>query len=209
MQDGVLYVATGSSRSGKTAWIKKRIARARRLLVWDPKPDYCAGKYPLKNVHVVRTKAELFKAVQVKGPARIVFHTRTDPALFGWWSRCAYVFARLAPAVIVAEETADVTSPGKAPMYWGELCRKVLGTGSDLYAVTQRPAESDKTAVGNAGVFHVCRMSRRKDRKYMAEELDVAESSIASLKADEAVGLFEFIEKDMRTHVVKRGKMQF
>lgn len=205
-KDGCLFVVTGATRSGKGAWIKQQVGGASRLLVWDPKPDYCAGRpadFPLKNMTIIRSPSELFNAVQTTRPARIGFVAPTDPKLFEWWAKCAYIFARLAPAVLVAEETSDVTNPGKAPKGWGELCRKVLVTGSDLYAVTQRPAESDKTAFGNATIFHVGRMSRAKDRKYMAEEMDIPTADIARL------GDLEYIEKDNRTLKVTTGRVSF
>lgn len=103
---------------------------------------------------------------------------------------------------MVAEEIADVTSPGKAPDARGLLVRQGLGWGINIYAITQRPAESDKTVMGNATYFHAHAMSRSKDRKYMAEEMDLPVEQLAALQP------LQWIER-WNTGAVKRGTLRF
>lgn len=156
------------------------------MIVWDAKHEY-AGQ-------IVRTTINLLATLRETGrsAARIVYR----PARlsdFSWWCQCAYAWAvQHGAASIIAEETADVTSPGKAPDAWGVLLRRVRCTGSAVYAVTQRPAESDKTAIGNASLIHCGRLSRDQDRAYMAREISVEKKIIADLRP------FEYIERDER-----------
>lgn len=106
---------------------------------------------------------------------------------------------------IVAEELADVTSPAKAPEGWGMLIRRCRKYGGDVYGITQRPAESDKTLFGNCMVLHVCGLQRANDRKYVAMELDMPVSDIAALSREK----LEFIHKDMRSGKVDKGRLTF
>lgn len=203
LRDGRIIVVVGSTGSGKSQWVRQQIKTAPRLWVWDVKPEYHA----LRGTLIVRTRAHLLALAQVEIKQRVLFVVPPTPANFEWWARCAYLAARIKPITVVAEEIADVTSPGKAPLHWGQLVRKVRATGSDLYAITQRPAESDKTAIGNASLFHVGRISRKKDRVYMAAELDIKESALAALTSDET-GAY-YIEKNTLNLKITRGRITF
>ncbi len=72
-----------------------------------------------------------------------------------------------------------------------------------MYALTQRPAESDKTILGNCALIHCGRMNTQRDRKYMAECLDVPIADVAALRD------LEHLERDMRTHELRRGVVRF
>ena len=113
------------------------------------------------------------------------------------------VWMKAAPGSLVVEELADVTSPGKAPEGWGELIRKGRHYGGSIYALTQRPAESDKTIAGNADIIHTGRLSFPRDRKTMAEYLDVPVSKITALPS------LHWIERDMRTRELRTGVLTF
>lgn len=198
--DGTLYVVTGASRTGKTSWVVDRVSRARRLLVWDS-----AGEFSdLHRCARVESIAELARLV-IPGAAakRIGYCVPVTAANFAAWCRLAWVYIRAhAAATVVVEELADVTSPGKAPTYWGELVRKGLRYGPEIYALTQRPAESDKTAVGNASVLHVHQCARVADVKVMADELRVPVAQVDALQP------FEWIERDRRTRVLTTGTLR-
>ncbi|NRD74075.1 hypothetical protein HQQ94_12680 [Shewanella sp. VB17] len=49
-----------------------------------------------------------------------------------------------------------------------------------IFSLTQRPTESDKTAIGNATIFRTGRLKRLDDRKMVAKELDVPLSELLS-----------------------------
>jgi hypothetical protein len=196
----VLYAVAGFSRSGKTTWVADRLASARRLLVWDwPKREW-AVKYRCRRVE----SFEELRAAVLPGapPARIAFSriSETPDADFEAWARLAWVYVRAHGAPVVAEELSSVTNPGKAPAAWGNICRMGLGFGSDIYAITQRPAESDKTSLGNAQVIHCGLMGTLDDRRTMARYLDVP------LQAVEVLKQFEWIERDRRTGALTSGR---
>lgn len=196
--DGVLTVAAGASRSGKTTWVAQEVAPAKRLLVWDYKGEWSV-RYRCRRVTTFR---ELAAAIAPDaGPARIAYHRVTGmSADFETFCRLAWVYIRTHGAPLVTEETSSVTSPGKAPVAWGDIIRMGLGYGSDIYAITQRPAESDKTALGNATVIHCGRMGTIDDRKTMAKYLDVPLADVERLLS------FQYIERDNRTGELSRGR---
>jgi hypothetical protein len=196
--DGELIVATGGSRTGKTSWVAQDVAGARRLLVWDSAQD---GEWGRRfNCKRVESIAYLAEAVKPHAPdRRLGFVAPPTPENFAAFCRLAFVFIQVAPSCIVVEELADVTSPGKAPLWWGELLRKGLRYGPRIYACTQRPAESDKTIMGNASRIHAHMAQRADDAKYMAKELRVAVELVDALKP------FQWIERDNRTHLISTG----
>lgn len=153
------------------------MARARRLLVWDLLGEW-STRYRCERVSSI---TEL--VARLEGPpARLAFFNPWMLEQFDSFCRVAWCWLRLAPGALVIEETASVTQPGKAPAAWGTLVRMSLRYGVDLYALTQRPAESDKTAFGNATVIHAGRAVTPRDRATMAEYLDVPVSAVAALR---------------------------
>jgi hypothetical protein len=194
-------VFTGASRQGKTHQLKKRIRRSRRVLVWSIKEKvdrYADTWTDAVTITGLQNLLDYLRTIGKK-PAHIVYIPRSISE-FGQWAKLAHAWGMLAPCDVVAEELADVTSPAKAPAGWGELCRQGLGWGINIYAVTQRPAESDKTIMGNATFFHVHYMSRANDRKYMANEMDIDPALIAGLKK------YDWIEKTAGEQKIKRGR---
>jgi len=157
-----IVVVAGSSGSGKSEWVKRQIRRKRRVIVWDPD-----GEYDGQRFASVRELLQVARA-NPAGPGRYCL-TSARLADFDLWAKIAFAWAN---CVAVAEETADVTSPGKAPEGWGQLVRRGRKRGITVIGVTQRPAESDKTIMGNATLIHCGRLARDKDRRYMAQELD-------------------------------------
>lgn len=199
--DGIITGVVGSAGSGKTGWLKQQIAGAPRLLVWDIEGQYT------ENTRIIRTRQQLVVAIGKDGRYS---YQPSKLSEFDFFAKAAFMFVRLGAekgvkSVIVAEELADVTSPGKAPDGWGMLVRRCRKYGGDVYGVTQRPAESDKTLFGNAMHLHVCGMQRANDRKYMSLELDLPVEEITSLDRSK----LEYIHKDMRTGKHERGRLTF
>jgi hypothetical protein len=197
--DGLVILVTGSSGSGKSSWTAQQVASDRRLLVWDVLGEW-ARKYKCK-AGTWRDVATL--AVPHSTPARVGLCVPPTPENFAHFCRLAWVYLQSHGAPLVVEELSDVTTPGKAPIHWGEIVRKSRHFGSRVYGLTQRPAECDKTIVGNAAVIHSGLMSFKTDRAYMARCLDLDEREIAQLAQ------LDFIEKNMRTREIRRGKVTF
>jgi hypothetical protein len=176
-REGKLHAVTGASRSGKTLWTAQQVAGTRRMLVWDVLGEW-SFKYRCERVTSI---AEL--VARLSGPqARLAFHAPGMVSQFGLFCRVAWCWLRLAPGALIIEETSSVTTPGKAPPEWGDIVRMGLRYGVDIFALTQRPAESDKTAFGNATIIHAGRCAFPRDRSTIAEYLDVPVAQVAALK---------------------------
>ncbi|MEW8131477.1 MAG: hypothetical protein AB2758_20685 [Candidatus Thiodiazotropha endolucinida] len=189
-----IIVVCGGSGSGKSAWVKRRIARARRLLVWDVNDEYQGVR--------VTTRRDLLAAVRGNKakPFKIRYVPQeATPEEFSFWCEVAFVAGNL---TAVAEETADVTSPSKAPPGWGKVVRRGRHQRLIVYGITQRPAESDKTIIGNATLIHCCQLKRAEDRKYMAREMNVDFKEVDDLQPLEWL---EVSDKGQK----KRGKLKF
>ncbi len=182
---------------------------ARELLVWDAVGQWsregeCTGVRTLAQVHAWITSGGGTGRTGYCGPISLPDERGRPVPLFPIFCKLAWVWMRMRRGrVLVIEELADVTSPGKAPAAWGEIVRKGRHEGGSIYALTQRPAESDKTIAGNADVIHTGRLSFPRDRLSLAEYLDVPVSEITALPS------LAFIERDMRTRELRRGTLTF
>jgi len=209
--DGSLYYVTGKSRSGKSAWTKEMLNSFKRQVVFDIKHEYSPGM-GYKQIHSLQElKAELSGNY---GPGKYAFQPRKPALEFGAWSKMAMTWCKMAICAVVAEELSDVTSPGKAPDGWGQVCRQGLGFGMEVFAITQRPSESDKTSIGNATLIHCCQMIRHEDQKYMSREMGTTIENIALLNSpfDENRQPQKgphYLEKDTRGNQLTRGTLQF
>jgi hypothetical protein len=204
VHDGSLTVAVGASRSGKTAHVKRELAKHVCWLAWDVEGQY--------EGRVITSAAELARICGSGADGRYSYRPRSLGD-FGHWAECAFLLARVREKrfpdrvhmAVVAEETSDVTSPGKAPDGWGMLIRRGLKYGVDIYAITQRPSESDKTVMGNASIIHCCGLQRAGDRKYMALEMDIPIAELQGLDRSK----LEYIHKDMRDGQWQKGRLTF
>lgn len=178
-------VVCGSSGSGKSVVIKKTLLKVPRLLVWDIDDEY-TGPQGVPGVQRFSSMEKLARAVATSKKGRFAY---VGPVTqFGKWCRLAFAWGN---CLAVAEELAGVTSPGKAPPEWHTLVSRGRKRGIALIGVTQRPAESDKTIMGNASFIRVGRLSRAQDRRYMASEIDVPERVINGLEN------LQYISKNM------------
>lgn len=197
--DGDLIVTCGASRSGKTAITREETADAQRLIVWDPKGSWAREA---RCQRVDNMQALLSRICKTPGPLRIALVT-PDRGAFDLWAEAAYWWGRLAPCVVVAEEIANVTAPAKAPPGWHLLLSQGLEFGIDIHALTQRPAESDKTAIGNATLLRTFAMRRARDRQYIAAELDIDQADVAKLAE------LEYIGRNMRNGAMLNARLNF
>lgn len=190
-QAKLVYVA-GASGSGKSAWVKRQIARRSRVLVWDIEHEY-SGTIITNPADLVRTLIQAKKGTFVFRPSS------ADVKAFTVWALAAFEWGN---CVAVGEELAAVTSPGKAPRGWHSLVTRGRKRGITVIGVTQRPAEADKTLLGNATLIHCGRLRRDADRRAMAAEMDIPVTDIAGLKP------LEWIESNEKG-LVRKGKLSF
>lgn len=178
--DGKIVILSGASRSGKTAYTVKRIGKEARVIAWDPEDQWAN----LPGFKKITSKAELLKAVQRPGNARLAYVASGDlKTAFDLWAGCVFFWGRYHGAChAVAEELADVSSPSKAPGNWGILIRRGLKRGISIYPISQRWAEADKTAFGNASEFVCFRASSEMDVDYIARRTRLNAAELSSLK---------------------------
>lgn len=200
-QDGRLYVISGASRSGKTAWTRKATAKAQRIWAWDPEDQWAQ----LPGWRKVTTRADLLAAMQQPGRQRVSYVAGGNLAAeFDFWAGCVMYAGRyVAPLDAVAEELADVTTPSKAPGNWGILLRRGLKRGISIYAISQRWSEADKTAIGNASDFVLFRMSSGDDVRYLSRKTRVPEEELGGLVP------LQFVKLDALTGAIERGRLKF
>ena len=199
--DGRLYVIGGASRSGKTAWTKKQVAGAKRITAWDPEDQWAQ----LPGWKKVTTRRQLAAVLLDQGNFKVAYVAGSSLAAeFDYWAKCVMHAGRyVAPLAAIAEELADVTTPGKAPDGWGILVRRGLKRGIDIYAISQRWAEADKTAVGNASEFVLFRQSSGDDVRYLARKTRVSTAKLDGLQP------LQFVIKDAATGAEKEGVLKF
>jgi hypothetical protein len=199
-EDGKLIVVAGATRSGKTAWTVREVKKERRALVWDAEDQWAQ----LPGWKRITSQRELFEAIQKQGNAKLAYVPVGDlKKQFEFWSGCAFHWGRYGgPCVVIAEELADVTNQAKAPGNWGILLRRGLKRGISIYAISQRWAEADKTAVGNASEFILFRMSSGDDIAYMSRKTRVPSDQLEGLQP------LEFVRFQV-TGEIERGKLKF
>lgn len=200
-EDGRLYVISGASRSGKTAWTRKATAKARRVFAWDPEDQWSA----LQGFHKITTRKMLIAYMAKPGPLKIAYVAGGDlKTEFDFFCGCAMYAGRYVEGLeVIAEELADVTTPSKAPGKWGILLRRGLKRGITIRAISQRWSEADKTAVGNATDFVFFRMSSGDDVRYLSRKTKIDEAEINSLVP------LQYVHMDALNGNILRGKLKF
>ncbi len=198
--DGELNVISGASRSGKTAWTARQVKGRGRVWAWDPEDQWAA----LPGWRKVTTRAQLLEWAKKGGAQRIAYVAGGDlKAEFDFWCGCVMYAGRyVEPLDAIAEELADVTTPSKAPGNWGILIRRGLKRGITIYAISQRWAEADKTAIGNA-TRYVCFAMGGEDVFYMNRKTMIPVEQLGALKP------LEFVISDRLTKQVTTGKLRF
>jgi hypothetical protein len=197
--DGMLYVVSGASRCGKSTQVARMMAHSRRAVAWDPEAQWCDQPGWRK----ITTRKALLAAIQSPGHMRLAYVAGGDlKQEFDFICGCVMFAGRhIAALDFVAEELADVTTPSKAPGNWGILVRRGLKRGINIYAISQRWAEADKTAMGNASVYVVF-ASRGEDVNYIHRKTLIPLDELISLQK------FEFVVFDPVTKEKSRKKIR-
>jgi hypothetical protein len=198
--DGRLIVVSGASRCGKTTQVANETKNERRICAFDPEAQWCT----LPGWRKVTSRRELIEAMQARGHVRVAFVPGPDlKSDFDFWSAVVFHAGRFfGPLVAIAEELADVTTPSKAPGNWGILLRRGLKRGITIYAISQRWAEADKTAIGNCSEFLIF-TSRGDDVDYIARKARVPVEELDALEP------FHFLRVDPVTKARTPGKVRF
>lgn len=199
--DGRLIVIGGASRSGKSAYVRRQVQTDRRVIAWDPEDQWSQER----GFRRVTRREELIDACQTPGHGRFAFVAGGDlKSAFDFWAGVVMYWGRyLGGCTVIAEELADVSTPAKAPFHWGILLRRGLKRDITIYAISQRWAEADKTAIGNASEFVLFRQSSARDVQYLARMTRVPADQLEGLKP------LEFVRYDAASFELSKGKLRF
>lgn len=203
--DGRLIVVAGASRSGKTAYVARCTSADRRVIAWDPEDQWAQ----LPGYRRITTRAELLAACQTPGHGRFAFVAGGKlEKEFDFWAGVALWWGRYrGPCTAIAEELADVTTTAKAPGNWGILLRRGLKRGINIYALSQRWAEADKTAMGNASAFVMFKMALQDDVRYLAKKTGVPFERLNALAPTDFVK--PYVSFEVRSGEVGEGALRF
>lgn len=184
-KDGQLVIISGSSRCGKTVKTTRLVRGFETVFVWDIEAQWCKQKGYKK----INSLSELKKLVKAGTRGRFAYVSGGNlKAEFELFCMCVSYYGTFhGQCAVVAEELADVTSTAKAGDNWGMLCRRGLKRGISIFAISQRWAEADKTALGNATDFYLFRMASGSDIEYMSKKTRVPISRLELLKPLEYV----------------------
>lgn len=191
--DGEIFIYSGRSRSGKTAkcWLDVSEGGFKTIFVFDIEAQW----YLMEGFKKITNMADLKKICLSGEKGRFAFVPNGElKTKFENFCRLVFHYASyFGKCAIIAEELADVTTTSKAPPYWGAVCRRVLKRGASVYAISQRWAEADKTAIGNASKIFIFQPATMSDAKYLAEKVNMFDSEIFNLNYN----TYQYIEADL------------
>ncbi|OBU24958.1 hypothetical protein C0Z01_14180 [Photobacterium kishitanii] len=178
----------GGSGSGKSFYVKSQIQKAGRLLVFDPDDEYAEVKgivtaYSSKELLILIKKSGVNGRLKVRYVANGKQYFDFVCAVAFMWGNCCFV----------AEEIADVTSTAKASENWGKVVRRGRKRGIKIFAVTQRPAEADKTIFTQVAKIRCGRLDGKGDKVRVAENMQCDVNLISNLLP---LDFLEFNRKD-------------
>ena len=175
-----IQAVMGASGTGKSHYVKKLIARDRRLLVWDIEDEY--PDLPALAL------SELPAAFAGKKPRRARFVCAADGATrarqFDLFCRIAFAAGNLR---LVVEELRFVTTASRAPDGWSAITLRGRKRGIRTIGTSQRPAQIDKDFLGNCTLLRVGALEYPEDRKAVAPILRRSLEEIAALSGYQAL----------------------
>jgi len=199
--DGKLVVISGSSRCGKTAKTERLTRPFKTVFVWDIEAQWCK----VRGFKKVTSLTDLKNIVKAGKAGKYAFVSGGD-FKHEFEMVCACVLAwgmANGECAFVAEELSDVTTPSKAGDCWGMLTRRGLKRGISIFAISQRWAEADKTAFGNATDYYIFMQSTKMDAEYMGRKLGIDIDRIWQLQK------LEFLHFQKQGFTVTGGKLTF
>ncbi len=200
-QQANIVAVLGATGSGKTSYVMQRLRKEKpkRLIIWDTKGEFSREGYATP----VYTLSAAVEAMKNKA-FRVAYIPRGDAATmkreFSLLCRAAFHAKAL---TLVAEELSDVTEPSRACEGWRKCTSQGRSEGVTVYGLSQQPASIDKHFFGNCSLVRTGRLNFGAHIKSMAECLGVDREDVRKLLP------LEYIERDMLTGEVSRGKLTF
>lgn len=198
-----IWGVMGASGTGKGVWIKHQVRALAppRLVVWDFKNEYgpTCGNSPL--VATLGGVQAQMRAAGADGPKAIRYAPRGagDKAIRREFEGlCELVYA-WESCCFIAEELANVTTPGWAPAAWRKMTTSGRHAQIHIIGATQTPALVDKTFLGNCTLIHAGPLREHAHRMAVARAMDIDEGRLAKLVK------FQWLEKNYDTGEVSDG----
>lgn len=201
--DAKIWAVIGASGTGKGLWFKQQLKRIKpaRLVAWDFMNEYQEAAREVNSLEALRRA--MVKAGEA-GPLRLRYVPKGsgEKALRKEFETlCELVYA-WGNCVFIAEELANVTTPGWAPAAWRKMTTSGRHAGVHIVGFTQTPALVDKTFLGNANFVHVCALRETPHRQYVAQKIDVPLADVVALQK------FEWIERDFDAGTLQKGRVK-
>lgn len=194
-----VIAALGATGSGKSSFVKERLQRARRALIWDALQEYNAGVICWDLADLVR---------QVDLTRKAGFHIIFRPSSSRKHRTQQFdQFCKIARAVgnltMVVEELRLVTTPQSAPDQWAQCTLTGRHYGLEVIGTSQRPASIDKDFFGNCTLIRTGILPYHRDRENVAYAIGADEAQIAAL------GPMQYLEWDRVTRLVRSGVQKY
>lgn len=208
MSKALVLFACGARGTGKTAWVKQQIQRAKpaRLLIWDFKHDESLDGM---GTDVRNISALIAAARSPRFALRyMVDYGRDVDAQFDLFCKLAWQVGNL---LMFVDELPEVSKPGHPPPEW----RKCINVGRSykgadgkpralsIIAAAQRPAECDKSIISNADLIHTGRLNNLDDARQMAKTLGCDFRALMNLPD------LHWVEKEASKVVFSQGILKF
>ncbi|HWP19768.1 MAG TPA: hypothetical protein VNO84_11615 [Burkholderiaceae bacterium] len=197
--DARIWGVVGASGTGKGVWIKQKLREDNppRLIAWDFKAEY--GEFAKQAPTLDAVRRAMIAAGN--GPLRMRYVPRGagEKALRAEFEAlCELVYA-FGHCTFIAEELANVTTPGWAPAAWRKMTTSGRHEAVHIIGATQSPALVDKSFLGNCTLIHCCALREHLHRVAVARSMDIDPGRIAALVK------LQWIEKDFDTGEVRDG----
>lgn len=193
----------GASGSGKTSYVMSELKRrkAKRLLIWDTKGEFAREGYG-QEVTKLSEVIKIMRAAGSRGGFKICYRPRgDDKELKKQFDLFCYAAFHAKNLVLVAEELSDVTTASYAVAGWRKVTTQGRTEGVTIFGLSQNPAMIDKAFFGNCSKVRTGRLNFDSHIKTMANCMSASQDEIRQL----LIG--QFIERDMNTGIVTRGKL--
>jgi hypothetical protein len=200
----------GSRGTGKTSWLRRRLASKKRLAIFDYKNDPRMRDWGTPYTDI----RQFIKALDAKYFTAHYLVQRNDPRITVAEQFRLFCLACMAKGELdmFVDELPMVTAASHAPRAWRECVnvgREYTTQGSDrvkwlgISITAQRPSEVDKTFIGNMEIVHSGRLGYEEDAKVI--------SKLTGVTVAELMGLpdLAFVEKSVDNAKIIRGRMTF
>lgn len=194
-----IWAVVGASGTGKGLWVKQRLRdlAPARFVAWDFKNEY--QEFGRQVETLAQLRQAMISAGEGPGRFRYVCRGAGEKTLRREFEALCELVYSWEHCIFVAEELANVTTPGWAPASWRKMTTSGRHAGVHIIGATQTPALVDKTFLGNATMVHCCALREFQHRQAVARSMDVDEARIAALVK------FQYLEKDFDTGEVRDG----